>query len=267
MHQIFDAVVCASVCVCAPYLLFEVCGPCCLRITARFFILALVAICRGCELLVEQPGSSLMIHCPYVQFLALVIQPLRWAFVRLRGSQKCIFWVLHNWIQNARAVWCFLCLFGLVLCSFLVFFLIYFEHSLLLSPMGAWGHPNQKPTVCFGTVLLACNKQMHQLCLQWLMMCASPWFSNMNPAYSSRTLLRSGNIWATWSGNWHHVTAVAFRKTKLSRNTRWFVRPFPRMGEFKWILVLFFAPTELESVWQILVIQFLEFCGTTLLSS
>ncbi|CAL1164150.1 unnamed protein product, partial [Cladocopium goreaui] len=71
-------------------------------ITCRLFVLALVAICRGCEVLVEQPGSSLMVHCPYVQFLALVIQPLRWAYARF--------------------------------------------------PLGAWGHANQKPTVCFGTV-------------------------------------------------------------------------------------------------------------------
>lgn len=66
----------------------------CPRITCRLFVLALVAICRGCEVLVEQPGSSLMVHCPYVQFLALVIQPLRWAFARLWGSQRYTSYIL-----------------------------------------------------------------------------------------------------------------------------------------------------------------------------
>lgn len=66
----------------------------CPRITCRLFVLALVAICRGCEVLVEQPGSSLMVHCPYVQFLALVIQPLRWAYARLWGSQRYTSYIL-----------------------------------------------------------------------------------------------------------------------------------------------------------------------------
>ena len=114
-------VICAYVCACAIFTLWSL-WPCYLRITARFFILAFVAICRGCELLVEQPGSSLMIHCPYVQFLALVIQPLRWGFVRLRDSQhSASFECLDSGIQNRRAKWCFLCLFGLVCCGILVF--------------------------------------------------------------------------------------------------------------------------------------------------
>ena len=40
-----------------------------------------------------------------------------------------------------------------------------------LSPMGAWGHANNKPTALFGTVSLACNRwctnQPNSSCMQW----------------------------------------------------------------------------------------------------
>lgn len=57
------------------------------RITTRFVILALVAISRGCEILVEQPSGSIMQSFPYMQFLAMVIFPIQWLQVRLCFAQ------------------------------------------------------------------------------------------------------------------------------------------------------------------------------------
>ena len=53
------------------------------RITCRFIILAMIAIARLCELIGEQPGSSLMPDFPYLKFMAVAIDPIPWGRIRL----------------------------------------------------------------------------------------------------------------------------------------------------------------------------------------
>ena len=57
------------------------------RITARFILLAMVAVVRGCHLLVEQPSGSIMLDFPYWRFFALMIAPVAWGQVRLSLPQ------------------------------------------------------------------------------------------------------------------------------------------------------------------------------------
>lgn len=70
-------------------------------ITCRFVLLCMVAVARGCQLLVEQPSGSIMLQFPYRRFFAVMITSKPWDTVRF--------------------------------------------------PMGAYGHPNKKPTLLFGT--------------------------------------------------------------------------------------------------------------------
>eukprot|EP00435_Cladocopium_sp_Y103_P062132 s131_g23.t1 len=53
-------------------------------ITCRWILLAMVAICRGCEVLTEQPSSSLMLEFPYMKWLAVMISPISWSLVRFQ---------------------------------------------------------------------------------------------------------------------------------------------------------------------------------------
>lgn len=53
------------------------------RITARFVLLSLVAMARGVEVIWEQPGSSVTVDFPYVKWMALMVQPILWSYVRL----------------------------------------------------------------------------------------------------------------------------------------------------------------------------------------
>ncbi|CAJ1438647.1 unnamed protein product [Effrenium voratum] len=50
-------------------------------VTCRFVLAAMLAIVRNCEFLCEQPRTSLMQDCPYIRFLAMVIQPVFWGSV------------------------------------------------------------------------------------------------------------------------------------------------------------------------------------------
>ena len=54
-----------------------------IRITCRFVLLCLIAIARGAQVIWEQPSSSLMLDFPYLKFMAVVIDPVRWGKVRL----------------------------------------------------------------------------------------------------------------------------------------------------------------------------------------
>ena len=43
----------------------------------------MVALARGCEMVGEQPGSSVMPDYPYLKFMAVAIDPIPWGRVRL----------------------------------------------------------------------------------------------------------------------------------------------------------------------------------------
>ena len=66
------------------------------RITARWLLLGLLALARGCQFITEQPSSSLMTICSYVRFLALIIRPHFWDHVRLPGAQ----WFPHRHLYH-----------------------------------------------------------------------------------------------------------------------------------------------------------------------
>ena len=44
-----------------------------LRIVARMVALLLLAFCRGCHMMIEQPCSSVMPYHPYIQYLKHVV--------------------------------------------------------------------------------------------------------------------------------------------------------------------------------------------------
>lgn len=52
------------------------------QITARWILLGLLAIARGCKFITEQPSSSLMTGWIYVKYLALIIRPIFWGNVK-----------------------------------------------------------------------------------------------------------------------------------------------------------------------------------------
>lgn len=47
-------------------------------ILARWILLGMIAIARGCRWVTEQPQSSLMTACAYIRYVALVIRPIFW---------------------------------------------------------------------------------------------------------------------------------------------------------------------------------------------
>jgi len=53
----------------------------------RWIMLGLLAAARGCYFMTEQPRSSLMPLIPYFRFAALVLRPIHWDQVSLRGPQ------------------------------------------------------------------------------------------------------------------------------------------------------------------------------------
>ena len=64
-----------------------------LRILARWILLGMIAVARGCRCVTEQPQSSLMTACACIRYVALVIRPIFWGEGRLPGSQCFDEWI------------------------------------------------------------------------------------------------------------------------------------------------------------------------------
>lgn len=135
-----------------------------LRITSRFVLLSMVAIARGCQIVWEQPGSSLMLEFPYLKFMAIMIQPVLWNVTRLSLPQL-VKLCMHEREQYQHDNCTKQSLLIIVHC----YYVCVWHQSWLLcnigdvivflqpSPMGAYDHPNMKPSILFGTAHLACT--------------------------------------------------------------------------------------------------------------
>ena len=114
-----------------------------LRITARLMLLVILAFVRCAFTLIEQPSNTMMGHFPYLVWAAKTISLWwPWLEVRLSGTKYFAHRTILIWHGNFRMN---------KTCKSAVGCLRNSEFATVLSPMGAYGHANRKPTVVYGS--------------------------------------------------------------------------------------------------------------------
>ena len=100
------------------------------------------------------------------------------------------------------------------MCMIATSFLLRYDLHLL-SPMGAYGHPNVKPSVLFGSVSLACTQQLELDDVVTKLDMRSACIVQAGHYHSP------GHTLATSRRRCLPVTSVVLLRTPVLRNTRW----------------------------------------------
>ena len=124
------------------------CQPELLRITLRFALVVIIAVCRCCYAMIEQPRSSLMKFVPQFETIASALSPhVNWSFVNLSDAQ--IVSILCLWLSYETPI-----NFTSNNSPFVLYWFL--SPLMVLSWMATWGHKMAKPSTIFGN---ACDSQ------------------------------------------------------------------------------------------------------------